>query len=323
MRAFSFGVLVLVACGESDAQYQSDVDSQMHDALTIDLQSLVTAATAVCDSAPTPQGRGWDAQLDALSIEAMKSAWRQARDTYERIEGAVAPLFPALDFAIDSRYEQYLAELGPAGDAYAFDDRGVVGLDAIERIVWSDAIPQVTVNFEMTLVGYAPAAFPATQQEATDFKNLLCAGLVSDTTALQTGWNVQAVDAKAAYGGLISLIAEQHDELVADQIGAEESRYSQTSLDDLRSNADGIQSIYGIFRPWIVSKNGGSDADARIEAGVLALQTSYAQVSGDAIPYTASADYANLLAAVTSTVDPNTDGTLAFEMNRASTLLGF
>ncbi|HEY2365365.1 MAG TPA: imelysin family protein [Polyangiaceae bacterium] len=313
----SLSVVVLLACGESDADYSNDVASQMHEALTVDLHQLVVSAQALQDAAPVTQGRGWDAQADFVAIAQMKNEWLRARAAYEHVEGAVAPMFPNLDVALDSRYEELLA----GGDAYAFDDQGVVGLDAIERVVWSDVTPSVTIAYEGTLPGYAPARFPATEQEAADFKNVLCAKLVADAKALEAGWNSQAIDVKAAYGGLIALMTEQRDEIAHATLGSEESRYSQTTLNDLRSNVEGVEALYGIFRPWIATKHDGGEADQKIEAGFAALDMLYAATAGDALPPATSGEYIALAAAVTVTVDPNVDGSLTNEMARVGALL--
>lgn len=313
----SLSCLVLIACGESDADYASDVASQMHESLTVDLQQLVTSAQALQQAAPLTQGRGWDAQADFIAIAQMKNEWLRARAAYEHVEGAVGPLFPELDVALDTRYEDQLA----GGDAYAFDDHGVVGLDAIERIVWSDVTPAVTITYESALSGYAPAAFPANEKEAADFKNVLCAKLVADARALEAAWNARSVDVTTAYGGLVALMTEQQHEIANAKVGAEESRYSQSTLNDLRANVEGVEALYGIFRPWIRGKDGGQDADAKIEAGFVTLDALYASIDGDALPSSASDAYASLLGTVTMNVDPTRDGSITSEMTRMGALL--
>src|SRR5881628_2638432 len=62
---------------------------------------------------------------DAEAITAMREAWKRARTAYEHVEGAVVSLFPGVDVALDARYEEMLAKLGPAGDPDPFDGRGV------------------------------------------------------------------------------------------------------------------------------------------------------------------------------------------------------
>src|SRR5690242_10501830 len=107
----------------------------------------LSASRELQAAAPLPSGRGWDAQADAQAIAAMKAAWHRGRTAYERIEGAVAPLFPESDLATDARYDDYLNQLGSDGDAKPFDGEGVVGMHAIERILWADAVPSEVVAF--------------------------------------------------------------------------------------------------------------------------------------------------------------------------------
>lgn len=312
--------LALGACAPSDADYRADVGVEMHQALAADLAAFARATRALEALAPTPKGRGWDARLDADALQAMRLAWARARDAYEHVEGAVEPMFPAADDAIDSRYEDQLARRG--SDAYAFDDRGVVGLDAVERVLWSDAIPPETAAFERSLAGYTVPAFPANEGEAADFKNLLCGKLAADAAALESGWAGTPLDVGAAYRGLSSLIAEQRDEIALGRSGAEESRYSRRTLEDLRANVESGEAIYGLFRTWLATKSGGGDVDARIEAGFAALGAVYAGVPGSALPDAASSEYGALQGAVAPSVDPAREGSIPFEMGRGRTLLG-
>jgi hypothetical protein len=46
--------------------------------------------------------RGWDGNLDSNAIQATQAAWQKARTAYEHIEGALAPIFPEIDFSIDA-----------------------------------------------------------------------------------------------------------------------------------------------------------------------------------------------------------------------------
>src|ERR1043166_1081887 len=80
--------------GSADATFEQEVVSGMHDALLTDVQALHTAAVDLQTAAPTPSGRGWDKIQDAAAISAMTKAWLSARASYERTEGALAPLFP-------------------------------------------------------------------------------------------------------------------------------------------------------------------------------------------------------------------------------------
>src|SRR5512135_191107 len=84
----------------TDAQYQTQAVNGMHDTLLKDIDDLLTAAQAIQAAAPANLA-GWS---DDAQVTNMKNAWVQARAAYEHSEGAVAPLFPDIDTAIDARY---------------------------------------------------------------------------------------------------------------------------------------------------------------------------------------------------------------------------
>lgn len=314
---------------KTDAAYQAEIAEGMQSSIAGELENWRAAAASLCDAAPTPTGRGWDAKLDADAISAMKTAWRKARVPYEHVEGAVAPLFPEFDAATDARYDDFLSELGETGDTALFDDQGVTGMHAIERILWADAIAPEVVTFESALPGYVVAAFPATEAEASSFKLKLCARLVADITTLQGQWKPAKLDIGAAFQGLISLMNEQQEKVNKASTGQEESRYSRMTLADIHSNLDGTETIYALFQPWLLSKK-GDEADKGITAGFKVLHAAYDANPGDTIPsppatWSATpteADLATpfgkLFTAVTDAVDPTRDGSVVFEMNEAA-----
>jgi iron uptake system component EfeO len=134
---------------------------------------------------------------------------------------------------------------------------------------------------------------------------------------------------------------EQQEKVNKAASGEEESRYSQRTMADLRSNLDGTTKIYELFRPWLQSKPAaggmpsGADVDASVTAGFADLKTFYASVPGDAIPQppaTWSAEnpsaadlqtpFGQLYEKIHHAVDPKTDGSLVVEMNDGATLLG-
>jgi iron uptake system component EfeO len=322
---------------EDDATRRATTARAMHDALLVDVQALAKAVVELKDAAPTPADRGWDKTLDAAAIASMRAAWIRARTAYEHIEGALAPLFPDIDTAIDARYDDFLADLaGKGGDPYLFDDTGVTGMHAVERVLFSDTIPARVTTFEKTLAGYVAAALPATAQEAADFKSKLCAKLVADTTTLLGEWTPAKIDVVIAYSGLVSLVEEQREKVVKASTGEEESRYAQRTMTDLRDNLAGTKTAYALFQPWIVSKTGGADLDKGIVAGLAALEAAYATVQGDAIPEppaTWSAEspsaadlatpFGKLYASVTAQVDRAKTDSVVSRLDTAGTLLGF
>ncbi|HVY37893.1 MAG TPA: imelysin family protein [Polyangia bacterium] len=329
----------------NDSQYQAAVVTGMRTSLVADLGNLVAASQRLQVAAPAPADRGWDAALDAAALEAMRSAWTDCRTAYEHIEGATAPIFPDIDASIDSRYEDFLAAL-PGGDQHLFDDTGVTGMHAIERILYANVEPARVSVYESMLQGYAPAAFPASAQEAADFKTRLVQKQIDDAKALQSGWqNAKTYDLGAAFQGLISLMNEQQEKVDKASTDQEESRYSQSTMADIRNNLAGSQRVYALFQPWIRSKSAAGDAgapedgpaiDDAIQAGFAALQAVYDGIAGDAIPQPpatwssanpTSDDLATpfgmLYQGVHQAVDPERPGSIVAEMNAAAVLLGF
>ena len=195
LSAVLFASVSLVACGgddgggantETDAQFQAAVVTGMHDTISTELQKLITAAQALQAAAPD---HPWDKTADADAITAMKAAWQNTRIAYEHVEGATAPIFPDLDVTMDERYDGFLAnELHGQADPDLFDDQGVTGMHAIERILYQPDTRQVVINFEAAQPGYTAASFPLTQTQADEFKNKLCQKLIDDAQKLHDQW---------------------------------------------------------------------------------------------------------------------------------------
>jgi iron uptake system component EfeO len=350
----SIAVLAGPACSSTttDEQHQKDVVAGMRTSFINDLGNLVKYSQMLQAAAPTPSDRGWDATMDATAITAMKTAWAGCRTAYEHIEGATAPIFPDIDATIDSRYDDFLAAL-PNGDSYLFDDMGVTGMHAVERILYANVEPARVITYESTLPGYVAAAFPASAQEASDFKTLLVQKQITDAQALQNGWeDAKSYDLGAAFQGLVSLMNEQQEKVDKASTDQEESRYSQTTMDDIRNNLAGTERVYALFQPWIQSKaaattdagaaadagapQDGKTIDAAIEAGFAKLQALYDSVTGDAIPQPSATwssenptatdlatPFGMLYEGVHQAVDPEQPGSVVAEMNAAAVLLGF
>lgn len=273
-------VVVLCACGPSAqvAKQSALDDTKAYVASNID--ALVTASTALCAAAPAPDADGWNATNDATAVANMKAEWKKARAAYEHVEGSIAVLFGGLDVSTDERYDGFIEN---AGDDNLFDDQGVTGVHALERILWSDSIPQSVIDFESTLPHYKAAAFPATQQEADDFKNKLCARLVTDVTSMKAQYAPLALDTAAAFRGVIGSMKEQVEKTTLASTGQEESRYAQTTLDDMRANLEGGRVTFDAFSPWI-EVVADRQLVTDISAGFGRVAAGYAEVNGAAIP---------------------------------------
>ncbi|HEY4188224.1 MAG TPA: EfeM/EfeO family lipoprotein [Polyangia bacterium] len=336
--------LSVVGCGSSSTDEKTQVASAMQLSMKGDLTTLWQASVDFAAAAPTPTGRGWDPTLDGAAFTAMKAAWIRAREAYEHVEGATAPIFPDIDVSIDERYDGFLATLGAAGDADPFDGVGVTGMHAIERILYSDVIPADVVMFETSLPGNRPAAFPITEAQAAEFKTGICAKLVTDSKTLLDDWTPQQIDVSGAFQGLVGLMNEQQEKVNKAASGEEESRYSQRTMADLRANLDGTTKIYGLFSDWLKSKPAGAvpgiaasgaTIDASINAGFTSLGGVYGTITGDAIPappatWSAEAPspadlqspFGMLYEAVHNAVDPNMPGSVVDQMKQGATVLG-
>jgi iron uptake system component EfeO len=330
------------SCGgtsaETDADFQKDVVTGMHDSISVQLAALGSAAVDLQTAAPT---HAWDATADADAITARKAAWRRTRVAYELVEGATAPIFPQFDNSMDARYDDFLSgnagvELGSDGDTTPFDGSGITGMHAIERILYANVIPADVVAFEETLPGYGSASFPLTDPDAMTFKTGICQRLIDDANMLHDQWVPSAIDLGGSYQGLVSLMNEQKEKVDLASSGQEESRYSQLTLFDLRNNLMGTENIYALFQPWIAARSKDGSENTMIEAGFAKLDADYTAVSGDAIPPTppdwssdmpTTADLATpfgtLWESVHEAVDPTTPGSVVYEMNAVATLLGF
>ncbi len=321
---------------KTDQDYQENVTQGMHDSMLGDIDTLHQAAVDLAAAAPE---HAWDAGADSGAVMSMKDAWVRARSAYERTEGALAPLFPQIDTEIDARYDDFLAELGDEGDQDLFDDQGVTGMHAIERILYAPDTPASVVAFESDPVnfpGYEAAAWPATDEEALEFKTKLAQRLADDTQTLKNVWAPSAIDLDGAFGGLISLMNEQREKVNKAATEEEESRYSQRTMQDIRDNLTGTRAIYALFQPWLATKENGTAIDADVENAFGELETAYAEVSGPAIPQPPAdwsseeppadaleSPFGELWSAVQSAVDPNVQGSAVDGMNRAAEALGF
>ncbi len=329
---------------KTDDEYRAEAVDGMHAALLVDIQGMRAAALEIQASVPTPADRGWDAKLDADAIAKTRSAWVDARTSYEHVEGALASLFPAIDASIDARYDDFLTQLAASGgDPDLFDDTGVTGMHAIERIVYADQIPQHVIDFEATLPNYTPAAFPADAAQAAEMKSKLCEKLIIDAKTLEDQWTPANIHVAIAYQGLVSLVNEQREKVQKASSDEEESRYSQRTMADLRDNLAGTKTAYALFQPWLLSKTDSGDPtkdgptiDGKIQKGLEELETAYAAVDGDAIPQppaTWSAEnpsaadlatpFGKLYSVVEEAVDPANTESVVAQMDLAAAALGF
>lgn len=322
-------LLLLLACtNDNDKLGDPEAESilAVKDYVNTELAGMETAAQALCAASPTTASWGAAEAGDA------RTQWKEVRKAYERVEGAIAVLFPDLDASTDERYDGFLAE-GP--DDYLFDDQGVIGVHGIERILWADSHPAEVVTFESGLPGYTPAAFPANQQESDDFRNSLCERLATDTETMHSSFAPLALDSAAAFRGVIGSMEEQLEKVNLASSGEDESRYAQHTLADMRANLEGGQQIYAAFGPWLESLEGGPAVHAEILAGFDRVEAGYAGLGGEGVPEVPPTwnpddptsedlvtDYGQLWSLLMEESDPEVAGSMVERLSAAADLLG-
>lgn len=275
----STACVALIACSnEDDPDYEADATVAVKNYITAELTKLTAASEELQKAAPAADDDGWNAADDKAAVDKMRAAWSKARDSYERIEGSIAVLFPALDVSTDERYDGFIEE---EPDDNLFDDEGVVGVHGIERILWADQHPARVVKFESSLPGYKKAEFPATKEEAEAFKNKLCARLVTDVKSMQSEFKHWVLESDTAFRGMIGSMQEQSEKTTLAASGEDESRYAQNTLADMRANLEGAIAVFEAFKPWIEATG---DKSETIQAGFEELEKAYGEVDGPALP---------------------------------------
>lgn len=266
-------LMLCVACDRTPPRERAIADVKQ--VVQRDIDALVVAVRALQEAAPTERWDGRDP-----SVRTMRARWGEARNAYERIEGAIATLFAQIDQSVDARYDAFV-QLQPDDDL--FDGEGVTGMHAVERILWADAHPAETVRFESALSGYSPARFPTNDDEAQRFRDELLGRLVRDCEQMQREFAPLALDPAAAYRGVMGSIEEQVEKVMLAATGEDESRYSRRTLADMRANLEGGRAIFAAIEPWLKSVDAEAEA-SRVTAAFDELQETYAGLSGAALP---------------------------------------
>lgn len=323
---------LLTACGKDAAvptTPEAAATTAVKTSIAAEIDLLLAGAKALQAAAPTPDADGWNRTSDTAAVTAMENAWRTTRVSYEKIEGAIAVLFDGLDVSTDQRYD-FFVEATP--DTNLFDDQVVTGMHGIERIIWSDRIPDHVLTFESdALANYVAAAFPANQAEAADFKNKLCQKLVDDVQKMKDDFKPLALDASTAFRGVIGSMEEQAEKTHLAGDGTEESRYSQHTLADMRANLAGGRTTFEAFRAWLKVQTGGADLETKILAAFDRLDAKYDSYAGDSIPPVpanwnsenpnSNSPYGSLFVAVESEADPQNKEGLVSLLSAAADLM--
>ncbi len=144
-----------------------------------------------------------------------------------------------------------------------------------------------------------------------------------------------ALDAAAAYDGVVGSMMEQVEKVSLAQTGEEESRYAQHTAADMRANLEGGRGIYDRFSEWVQSKDGGVEVDRAVYDGFDRMQLALDSIDGESIPAVpatwnpdapSEADlatpYGQLWSVVQTESDPEADGSVVSAMAEAGALIG-
>lgn len=321
--------------GTSDADYRADVVAHMESFLLDHARAMSTAAGQLRDAIPASVGRGWDPATDLEDINRMKNAWNDLRDAWEESEGVLAAMYPDLDDALDQRYESFLAALGPSGDTDLFDATGVVGMHAVERILFAPSTPPAVMAREAMLPGYQQAAWPATESQANEFRAGVCAKLYDDIQTLFERVSSGTVDIEGAFEGMTALMGEQKEKVSLAGSRQDESRYAQRTMVDLKRNLAGTRASYAFFVPWLSFRKPGSGFDSDVQTAFGRLDQTYKGINSEGIPdppdgwnsdIPTPADQASpfgkLFVEVVQEVDATYPGSAVSRMNEVARVLG-
>ena len=167
--------------------------------------------------------------------------------------------------------------LGPTGDADLFDDQGVTGMHAIERILYADSIPAEVVAFERACPATRPPRSRDRGRGDGVQERLARAARDRHPDAPRPVDAGATLDVGARVPGAIGLMNEQQEKVNNAATGEEESRYSQRTMADLRANLDGTArstrcSSGGSCRSPPRARRPGREVDARSPAGLSDLR---------------------------------------------------
>ncbi|MDP2345197.1 MAG: imelysin family protein [Deltaproteobacteria bacterium] len=274
--------------GDEDDDGSADARLRVKNYINGELTLLNDSAAALQSFAPDGDANGWNPADDLQAVLTMKGQWKNARLSYERVEGAIAVLFPGLDASTDERWDGFIGE---AADANLFDDDGVTGVHGVERILFADQVPANVLTFEQGVGdGFVPSrftapAFPANLAESTDFKTKLVQRLVDDTATMKEEFLDVDLALEAAFRGVLGSMEEQAEKVNLAGTGEDESRYAQHTLADMRANLEGGLEIYEAFDKMFEAKGAQGEAlHEEIHEAFERVKAQYDGIAGDAIP---------------------------------------
>ncbi|MFT5434795.1 MAG: hypothetical protein ACI9OJ_005509, partial [Myxococcota bacterium] len=211
---------------------------------------------------PPPDADGWSDSTEAAAVLTMREHWRQARVAYQKIWPFVAVLHPAEEAELDLLLDVYLNE--PSDE--------FVGMHAIERILWADAIDAAVLATEDLLDGAPKARFPNDAASARYFRDDLVGGARSAAKRMATRHQSEGLGPELALIGMAKM-TEKLLKKLAPPLGLYESRYSRHTAAELLANIDGLESAWRVLEPL-----GDTAATSAVNAGLGRLRTILAGV---------------------------------------------
>ena len=326
------------SANKTNAAYQQEVVTGMHDSLVADIAVLVEASATLGQQAPAG---AWDQARDQAAISSMKDTWARARTAYEHIEGAIAPLFPSwtarstpattINWGGQRKRRQSLRRRRDHGAPRRRADP-VVGQHSRGSGDVREGPPRLPAS---SLPGDRPRGGRLQEQAVRPSRGRRknSAGAVDAAEDRPRGLVRRArfADERAAREGQQGVELRRRIPLFA----ADDARHSrQPGGDD--QDLPSLSTLAETKENTTDPQKDGKTVDAAIESGFAKVATLYGMTTGDAIPQPPSTwssehpstddlatPFGVLYQGVSEIVDPNKEGSVVFEMNSAATILEF
>ncbi len=264
LRAMGLGWALVGAgsCDGGDHEHNSST-------LTTAMQGFMRTHVGRLDTAlgelamAAPRGHAWLQESDKAALLAMRAAWKSAHAEALAVGVPLEYIFPAQAQHLDRSWEREALTLMGMPDPNPFDDQGVVGLHAIERVLWGPESSGEVLAFERKDAAYFPALAPATAADADDFANLLVGKVrahaaawlkVSPALGYDQGFVVKSITDEVA-GAFRTVIT-------AASPGESESRYSRSTALALGQQISAVGDLWTLLRPTLPKTSKATDIAA-------------------------------------------------------------
>lgn len=272
--------VVAAGCGSQDPSGSDDVAISFRGYFRTHLVALSDALENLAVHAP--RDRAWNAQADPALVERMRTAWKAAHRAAVAVTEPLSELFPQAG-RMDSNWDREIDRV--QRDENPFDDIGVTGLHAIERILWADVVSEMVLTVERRHEGYAMARTPATAKEAADYATQLVGGLHRDAQALAEASSVPGYDLGFAEKAVkLQARALLRMVIVGGEPGRSESRYSDTSTDALVDQLGALAGTWKILRAALRRQGVPVGSFQVADAGLERVHAAVAAIGPGPIP---------------------------------------